>query len=239
MGLIFFNDAPKKLDLNTKPSVSVYNDIPHKATGDELEIEVEKAPSLEQAAMDYRFGHKEAFNFLFKHYRKKFEHVARTYKDEDIIQELSTVLLHVINKYEAGGSSCFNTLFWIAARNHIRAYRNRDNSLKRKAPNGLVSMNAQTYDTELTMENIIPDENATDEMNNGEFEAALAQYVFPKVDEVDRKIITYIAKGYAPKDISKYINENTTKIYTRIKRLRDNNEAGIALRNLLYHNSVA
>jgi hypothetical protein len=115
-------------------------------------------------------------------------------------------------------------------------YRGRDNSLKRKAPNGVVSMNAMSNDGDMTLENIIADENAKEQIVDSEFITSLQQYIFPKVDELDRKIIIYLSQGYNINDISRDLHESTNKIYVRIKRLRDNTEAGRALRDLLHKN---
>jgi RNA polymerase sigma factor (sigma-70 family) len=234
--MVYFDDRPKKFSLSNNPTLKVYQDVPHKRCSEPAKEPSFKKPTLEVAVEDYKFGCKEAFNYLYNHYKSKIEYVANTYKDEDIVQELATVLLNCAKKYEPGGSSCFNTLFWHSARNHVRMYRGRDNSLKRKAPNGVVSMNAMSNDGDMTLENIIADENAKEQIVDSEFITSLQQYIFPKVDELDRKIIIYLSQGYNINDISRDLHESTNKIYVRIKRLRDNTEAGRALRDLLHKN---
>ena len=239
---VLYNDFPVKC---TESSLAgddcvFYRDLPTLMNDSEKELLATYKygkPTLEQACEDFKCGYEKAFDYLYNHYRSKIAYVASKYNDEDLVQELSLVLHNCTQKYEAGGSSCFNTLFWTAARHHVSMIRIRKNSKKRRSEYGEVSLSTTiTSDTEDTVENFVKDESVEGSFDNALFYNILNCDILPAVEKEDREIITMIIDEYSIKEISQKLNMNSATIYARLRQLRDKNGVGDILKSLYYRN---
>lgn len=243
--IIAYNELPVKCTEETldRNDCIFYKDLPKLMNDDERKIISDfkfKKPTLEQAAEDFKCGCDEAFNFLYRHYKKKFHYVASKYNNEDLVQELGMVLHHCARKYEAGGSSCFNTLFWTAAQNHIGMIQIRGNSKKRKNEFGEVSLNATMSDMDSTLENIVEDKAIDNEFDDILFQTILNQSILPKLNKEERGIVNMIVGGYTVKEVADSMHVNTANIYMKLKRMREKEGVSDILKSLYYHtNKVA
>jgi len=237
--VIVYNEFPVKITRNSfdEDDCITYMDLPklmddaEKAIISALKF---KKPTLEQAVEDFKCGCKEAFNFLYNHYKKKFGYVAAKYNNEDLVQELAMVLLHCIDKYEAGGSSCFNTLLWTAAQNHVGMIQIRNNSKKRKNEQGEISLNSMMQDMDVTVENVIEDKKFEDTMDDVLFKSILKSNILPKLDSEEKVIVNMTVDGYSVKEISEKTGISPSNIYMRFKKMREKEGLSEILKSLYY-----
>jgi len=238
--VVVFDESPVKFTENTmKDNDHVfYRDMPKLMNEEEKEVlskfEYTK-PTLEQAAEDFKCGCEEAFEYLYKHYKKKFNYVASKYNDEDLVQELSIVLHNCAQKYEAGGSSCFNTLFWTAAQNHVGMIQIRGKSKKRKNEFGEISLNSTMTDMDVTLENVVEDKAADNEFDDVLFKTILKQSILPKLNNSERIIVNMIVNGYTVKEVANLLDVNSANIYMKLKRMREREGIGDILKSLYYN----
>ena len=143
---VVYNEKPVEVDYDVPP----------------VTVNVNAVPTLEEAVADYQCGCTEAFDYIYRYYSSKFDYNAVRYGDEDVKQELGLVLYRCAMRYRSGGSSSFNTFFWTCAQNHIGMYLNKKRSKKRHCEQGVVSLNATTYnDTTEELSSTIEDTSAT------------------------------------------------------------------------------
>lgn len=95
------------------------------------EIELSERLTLENAVHDFQNGEKEAFDFIFGHYKPKLDRLAYRKNDDELAQELSIVLMHAIERFDATANVKFNTFFWTCAQNHMGTQKIRKNAQKR------------------------------------------------------------------------------------------------------------
>ena len=236
--VIAYSDFPVKCTEDMFDSSDcLYKDLPKLMNSAEKAILAKfkfKKPTREQAVEDFKCGCKEAFDYLYNHYKKKFSYVAAKYNNEDLIQELGMVLYHCVQKYEAGGSSCFNTLFWTAAQNHVGMIQIRGNSKKRKNEFGEISLNATTADTDVTLENIIEDKSVDNEFDDILFKNILKQLILPKLTREDQTIVKMIVGGFTVKEVAEKLKINTASVYMRLKKMREKEGLSDILKSLYY-----
>ena len=238
---VLYNEGPIKCTIQSIDSADCvfYHDLPS-IMNEEEELEIKnfkyKKPTLEQAVEDYKCGCEEAFNFLYKHYKKKFGYVAAKYNNEDLVQELSMVLYHCCQKYEPGGSSGFNTLLWTAAQNHVGMIQIRNNSKKRKNEFGEISLDATLSDMDVTLENVIEDVRVNEEYEDVLFYTTLTQNILPQLNDEERHMVLMIVNGYSVKEVAAALHLNTPSIYMRLKRMREREGLSEILKALYYKN---
>jgi DNA-directed RNA polymerase specialized sigma subunit, sigma24 homolog len=102
--------------------------------------------SLEEAVYDYqKNGIKEAFDYIYEHYRPILDRLAYRKNDEDLSQELSEVLWNAVQRFDSTAGVKFNTFFWTCAQNHMGTQKIRRNAQKRS---GAKKVTTTTYNPE-------------------------------------------------------------------------------------------
>lgn len=111
--------------------------------------------SLERAVYDYQInGIKEAFDYVYSHYKPILDRLAWREKNEDLSQELSEVLWNAVKKYNFDPNVKFNTFFWTCARNHMGTQKIRRDAQKRSGAKKVqkVVLNHETGEEEVITE---------------------------------------------------------------------------------------
>ena len=201
-----------------------YNEYPVEVDHDvpPVEVDVNVVPTLEEAASDFQYGCKEAFDYLYRYYEGKMRYNANRYADEDVVQELSMVLLRCARRYRTGGSASFNTFFWGCAQNHLGMYTEKKRAKKRCPEEGVVSLNVvvngECDGPEL--EDMVTDETHERDFDEATFKSMLETQLFPHLDPRDRFIITKICAGVSVANISRMLGISAPGVYNRIKKMR-------------------
>lgn len=215
-------------DNGENESIITYDEFPKRFFSENEECKINdeeqsRVPTLEDAVEDFKYGCKEAFDYLYRHYEKKIKYTAARNNNEDFVQELGYVLYKCTQKYQLGGSSCFNTFFWSCARNHIGMYNIKKNSKKRKCPYGEVSINYQSENNnnDKELSNIIKDVSNEEKFENVLFDVVIEKSVLPYLNDKDKFIVLSFLNGCTVKEISKKLHMSPPGIYVRLKKLKN------------------
>jgi RNA polymerase sigma factor (sigma-70 family) len=226
---IIYNDFEKKLELQEQELEDIMKDEDIQFTGG-LQI------PLEDAVQDFQAGEQTAFDYIFNHYKPKLERLAWRKNDEDLIQELSIVLLRAIQTFDIAGGAKFNTYFWKCARNHIGTLNIRRNAKKRTAEHGVVSMQQSfnTKDSEVELGTFIEDKSVESNYEQKLFRMILEENVFPYLKDNEVKAIEMLLNGYTLEEIGQALGGITAPaVHVKFRRLAEKKHVGKQLR-LLY-----
>ena len=214
----------------------VLNDYPVEADHEmpPVKVNLNPVPTLEEAADDYQYGSQAAFNYIYRYYEGKLQYNAARYADEDVMQELSMVLMRCARKYRAGGSASFNTFFWGCAQNHLGMYQDRKNARKRCPESGaVISLNVKADDEKsIELMDTVADPTSGMDMDAKLFWIDLRQNLFPYISKRDQFIVTKLCLGVPVSRISKQLHISMPGVYNRIKHLRSDERAMVYLQRL-------
>lgn len=217
------NSAEYMHMLDERPVAMEYNEYPTEVGFDvpPPEVDVNVVPTLEEAATDFQYGCKEAFDYLYRYYEGKMHYNAAKYADEDVVQELSMVLLRCARRYRTGGSASFNTFFWGCAQNHLGMYTEKKKAKKRCPDGGVASLNVRlASDGDAELEDMVVDTTNEQTFDEATFRSMLETQLFPFIDVKDRFIITKLCAGVSVASISQLMGISTPGVYNRIKKMR-------------------
>lgn len=190
---------------------------------------------LEQAAMDYKNGELEAFDYIYSHYKPKLERLSYRQKDEDLVQELSIVLLNAVQTFDINGNAKFNTYFWKCARNHMGTLNIRKSAKKRTCSQGVISMQQSfsSNETEVEYGTFIEDKVSTQCYQDSLFNIILEENIFPFLKSSEITAIKLLLQGYTLEEIGKQLGGITAPaVHVKLKRLSNKKEVGKQLREL-------
>lgn len=208
---------------------------------DELEEEIVEVDSegqrkLEKAVKEYQQGITESFDYIYDFYRPKLERLGYRKNDEDLVQELSIVLLKAIETYDKSCGAKFNTYFWKCARNHIGTLNIRKSAKKRTAENGVVSMqqSLSVKDSEAEIGDFIEDKDAVVDYDDKIFRMFLDENVYKYLKDNEIKAIEMLLLGYTLEEIGAALGGITAPaVHIKFRRLKDKKVVGKHLRQLL------
>lgn len=98
---------------------------------EDMDIDSSEQLTLENAVRDFQNGESEAFDYIFGQYKPKLDRLAYRKNDDELAQELSIVLMHAVERFDATANVKFNTFFWTCAQNHMGTQKIRKNAQKR------------------------------------------------------------------------------------------------------------
>ena len=112
-------------------------------------------------------------------YRPKLERLSYRKNDEDLVQELSIILLKAIDTYDKTAGAKFNTYFWKCARNHIGTLNIRKSAKKRTAEFGEVSFqqSVSVKDSETEVGDFVEDKESTLDYDDSIFKACCSSLI--------------------------------------------------------------
>lgn len=191
--------------------------------------------TLDEAVLDYRNGINDAFELIYSHYKPIFDRVAGRRNDEDLVQELSIILIHCIKHFKEDSNNKFNTFFWHCAQNHIRMLHNKDNALKRKVNKEATSIYKPILTDEKNLEliDIIKDDNSNKDYNTVLNNTILQNNIFKNLKQDEVIACKMIMDGYTLEEIGKRLNNITAPaVYVKLKRIGNKKEIRQALEQL-------
>lgn len=191
--------------------------------------------TLDEAVIDYRNGVEDAFELIYGHYKPIFDRVAGRRNDEDLVQELSIILIHCIKHFKEDSSNKFNTFFWHCAQNHIRMLHNKGNALKRKANKEATSIykSISTDDKTIELIDVIKDNDSNKGYNTVLNKTILRDNVFRNLKQDEVIACKMIMDGYTLEEIGKRLNNITAPaVYVKLKRIGNKKEVRQALEQL-------
>lgn len=200
-----------------------------------VEVNSEDQMKLETAVREYQNGISESFDYIYGFYRPKLERLGYRKNDEDIVQELSIVLLKAIETYDKSAGAKFNTYFWKCARNHIGTLNIRKSAKKRTAEFGIVSMqqSLNTKDSEAEIGDFIEDKECAMDYDESIFKMFLAENVYEHLKENEVKAIEMLLLGYTLEEIGSALGGITAPaVHIKFRRLKDKKVVGKHLKQL-------
>ena len=191
-----------------------------------------KINSLDQKVLKYNESQDEdIFNEIYNKYLSKFKYMAFKMNNEDIIQELSLVLVNAIKMFKTDTTATFNTFFWACAKNHLGVLNHHNWAKKRAVNNYLLSLDKPIISeegAEIELGNFIEDPASEIRFEDINFSAFLEANIYPLLHPSEEFTIRKFLEGYSPEEIGKMIHTSTQNIHAKLKRLRTKSE----LRNL-------
>lgn len=191
--------------------------------------------TLEDAVADFQSGEKEAFEYIYNHYKPKLERLSYRQNDEDLVQELSIVLMRAVETFNNGCGAKFNTYFWKCARNHMGTLNIRKSAKKRTAEFGTVSMQQSfnTKDSDVELGAFIEDKNGELNYEKRNFHMVLEENIYPYLKESEVKAIKMLLDGYTLEEIGEALGGITAPaIHVKFRRLAEKKIVGKQLRFL-------
>jgi RNA polymerase sigma factor (sigma-70 family) len=191
---------------------------------------------LEQAVQDYQDGERDAFDYIFNHYKPKLERLGYRMHDDDLAQELSIILLKATETFDITCGAKFNTYYWKCARNHMGTLNLRKNAKKRTPEHGIVSLQQSfsSNDSDVQLEAFVEDK--ADEENNIEkrmFHLVLENEVYPYLKDDEILAIKMLLQKYTLEQIGKALGNITAPaVHVKFRRLKDKKHVGKHLKIL-------
>ena len=163
------------------------------------------------------------FDEIYKAYLPKLKYMAFKMKNEDIVQELSIVLLNAVQTFKEGTNAKFNTYFWTCAKNHLGVLNTHNWAQKRAHNNYLLSLHKTITGqdgSETEFGDLIEDPDAYMKFDNIDFIVFLENNIYPFLNKDDKFMIQKFVEGYTHEEISKMLDVTTQNIHSRFKKLK-------------------
>lgn len=178
------------------------------------------------------------FEEIFKHYKPILVRLGSRRNDEDLTQELNTVLMKAMETFDSTCGAKFNTYFWKCARNHMGTLKIRRNAKKRTAENGVISFQQTIVtkgnkDSEVELVNFIEDESIKADYEERVFRLILNEKIYPYLKEDEIIAIEMLLDGYTLEEIGQRLDNITAPaVHIKLRRLADKKVVGKKLKQL-------